>query len=30
MVIHNLQSEFRLQVAIVHTRDSKNILICAK
>ena len=27
MVIHNLQTEFRLLVTIVHTRDSKNIVI---
>ena len=29
MVIHNLQTEFRLLVAIIHTKDSKNIYICA-
>ena len=30
MMIHNLQTEFRLLVAIVHTRDSKNIVICTE
>ena len=30
MVINNLQTEFRLLVAIVHTRDSNNIAICAQ
>ena len=30
MVIHNLQAEFRLLIAIVHTRVSKNIVICAE
>ena len=30
MVIHNLQTECSLKVAIVHTRDSKNIYICAE
>ena len=30
MVIHNLQTEFRLLVANVHTRHSKNIVICAQ
>ena len=28
MVIHNLQTEFRLLIAIVYTTDSKNISIC--
>ena len=30
MVIHNLQTEFRLICDIVHTRDYKNIYICAQ
>ena len=30
MVIHNFQTEFRFLVAIVHTRDSKNNVICAQ
>ena len=30
MVIHNLQTEICLLFAIVHARDSKNIVICAE
>ena len=30
MAIHNLQTEFRLLIAIVYTRDSNNIEICAQ
>ena len=30
MVIHNSQTEFRLLVTIVHTRDFENVLICAQ
>ena len=30
MLIHNLQTEFRLLAAIVHKRDLKNIPICAQ
>ena len=30
ILIHNLQTEFRLLVATVHKRDSKNIKICAE
>ena len=30
MVNHNLQTEFRLLIAIINTRDSKNIVICAQ
>ena len=29
-MIHNLQTEFNLLIAIVHTRDPKNIVICAQ
>ena len=30
MVIHNLRTNFSLLIAIVHTRDSKNIQICGQ
>ena len=30
MVIHDLQTEFRLLIAIIHMTNSNNIVICAQ